>query len=191
MTPVMLYLHFALYGFLCFGGGYMLIPFITADLVNGGFLSQAEFANLSSIAQITPGPIGLNTATYVGYLQSGFPGSLLASLGLVTPAFLMVIMALKLLKRYENTVFIKGFLAGMKPASLGFTCAALLIFMGMSLFTAPLPLGERLKGVFTAVEIRWCALPIIIVSVILLKKTKIPFPLVLLLCAAMGAFLLK
>ena len=89
MTPVMLYLHFALYGFLCFGGGYMLIPFITADLVNGGYLSQAEFANLSSIAQITPGPIGLNTATYVGYLQSGFPGSLLASLGLVTPAFLM------------------------------------------------------------------------------------------------------
>ena len=108
MTPVMLYLHFALYGFLCFGGGYMLIPFITADLVNGGYLSQGEFANLSSIAQITPGPIGLNTATYVGYLQSGVPGSLLASLGLVTPAFLMVIMALKLLKRYENTVFIKG-----------------------------------------------------------------------------------
>lgn len=191
MTPFLLYLHFAVYGFLCFGGGYMLIPFITADLVNGGFLSQSEFANLSSIAQITPGPIGLNTATYVGFLQSGIGGSLAASFGLVTPAFLMVIMALKLLKRYENTIFIKGFLAGMKPASLGFTCAALLIFMGMSLFTAPLPLADWLKGTFTAVEIRWWALPVIILSVVLLKKTKIPFPFVLLICACLGAFLLK
>ena len=191
MTPFLLYLHFAVYGFLCFGGGYMLIPFITADLVNGGFLSQSEFANLSSIAQITPGPIGLNTATYVGFLQSGIGGSLAASFGLVTPAFLMVILALKLLKRYENTIFIKGFLTGMKPASLGFTCAALLIFMGMSLFTAPLPLAEWLKGTFTAVEIRWWALPVIVLSVVLLKKTKIPFPLVLLICACLGAFLLK
>lgn len=191
MTPFLLYLHFAMYGFLCFGGGYMLIPFITSDLVTGGYLSSGEFANLSSIAQITPGPIGLNTATYVGFLQSGIGGSLAASFGLVTPAFLMVIMALKLLKRYENTVFIKGFLTGMKPASLGFTCAALLIFMGMSLFTAPLPLAEWLKGTFTAVEIRWWALPVIILSVILLKKTKIPFPLVLLICACLGAFLLK
>ena len=191
MTPFFLFLHFMVYGFLCFGGGYMLIPFITSDLVNGGYLSQSAFANLSSIAQITPGPIGLNTATYVGFLQSGIGGSLAASFGLVTPAFLMVIMALKLLKRYENTVFIKGFLTGMKPASLGFTCAALLIFMGMSLFTAPLPLAEWLKGTFTAVEIRWWALPVIILSVILLKKTKIPFPLVLLICACLGAFLLK
>ena len=191
MTPFLLYLHFAVYGFLCFGGGYMLIPFITADLVTGGFLSQSEFANLSSIAQITPGPIGLNTATYVGFLQSGIGGSLAASFGLVTPAFLMVIMALKLLKRYENTIFIKGFLTGMKPASLGFTCAALLIFMGMSLFTAPLPLAEWLKGTLTAVEIRWWALPVIVLSVVLLKKTKIPFPLVLLICACLGAFFLK
>lgn len=191
MTPLMLYLHFMLYGFLCFGGGYMLIPFITAGLVNGGFLSQAEFANLSSIAQITPGPIGLNTATYVGYLQSGFAGSLAASFGLVTPAFFMVVMALKLLKRYEETVYIKGFLAGMKPASLGFTCAALLIFMGMSLFTAPLPLAEWLRGSASSVSVRWGALPIICLAVILLKKTKIPFPLVLLICAGMGAFLLK
>ena len=191
MTPAMLFLHFMVYGFLCFGGGYMLIPFITADLVNGGYLSQSAFANLSSIAQITPGPIGLNTATYVGFLQSGVPGSLSASLGLVAPAFIMVIAALKLLKRYENTVWIKGFLAGMKPASLGFTCAALLIFAGMSLFTAPLPLAEWLRGQWSAVGIRWQAIPVILVAGILLKKTKIPFPLVLLICAGCGALLLK
>lgn len=191
MTPFSLFLHFMVYGFLCFGGGYMLIPFITSDLVNGGYLSQSAFANLSSIAQITPGPIGLNTATYVGFLQSGVFGSIAASLGLVAPAFLLVIAALKLLKRYENTVWIKGFLAGMKPASLGFTCAALLIFAGMSVFTAPLPLADWFKGVWTAVGIRWWALPITALAAVLLKKTKIPFPVVLIICALCGAFLLK
>lgn len=191
MTPLMLFLHFMIYGILCFGGGYMLIPFITSDLVNGGYLTQSAFANLSSIAQITPGPIGLNTATYVGFLQSGVTGAVAASLGLAAPAFVLVIAALKLLKRYEETVWIKGFLAGMKPASLGFTCAALVIFAGMSLFTKALPLADWLICKWTAVGIRWWAVPITALAVILLKKTKIPFPLVLLICALCGAFLLK
>ena len=73
MTPLALYSHFLVYGFLCFGGGYMLVPFITADLVRGGFLSAESFANLSSIAQITPGPIGLNTATYVASSSRASP----------------------------------------------------------------------------------------------------------------------
>lgn len=191
MTPAVLFLHFMVYGFLCFGGGYMLIPFITSDLVNGGYLSQSAFANLSSIAQITPGPIGLNTATYVGFLQSGVAGSLAASFGLVAPAFIMVVAALKLLKRYEETVWIKGFLAGMKPASLGFTCAALLIFAGMSLFTAPLPLADWLKGVWSSVGINWQAIPLIAGAAILLKKTKIPFPAVLLICGLCGALIFR
>lgn len=191
MTPLALYCHFLVYGLLCFGGGYMLVPFITADLVRGGYLSAESFANLSSIAQITPGPIGLNTATYVGFIQSGFWGSLAATLGLVTPAFLMVATAFKLLKKYEDTVFVKGFLAGMKPASLGFTCAALLIFAGMSLFTGQLPLGAWLRGQFTGVEVRFWAIPLILLAGILLRKTKIPFPLVLILCAVCGAFLLR
>ena len=191
MTPLVLYVHFLVYGFLCFGGGYMLVPFITADLVQGGFLSAESFANLSSIAQITPGPIGLNTATYVGFIQSGFTGALAATFGLVTPAFFMVALAFKLLKKYEETVFVRGFLAGMKPASLGFTCSALLIFAGMSLFTAPLPLASWLRGELTAVGIRFWAVPLILLAGILLKKTKIPFPLVLIICALCGAFLLR
>lgn len=191
MTPFSLFLHFMVYGFLCFGGGYMLVPFITADLVNGGFLSQSEFANLSSIAQITPGPIGLNTATYVGFLQSGAVGSLAASLGLVVPAFLMVITALKLLKRYKETVFIQGFLAGMKPASFGFTCAALIIFTGMSIFTAALPFSAWLKGVWTTVDVRFWAVPITLAAGVLLKKSKLPFPVVLMICALCGALLLR
>ena len=127
----------------------------------------------------------------MGFIQSGFRGSLAATLGLVTPAFLMVTAAFKLLKRYEETPFVKGFLAGMKPASLGFTCAALLIFAGMSLFTAQLPLDAWLRGQFTSVGVRLWAIPLILLAGVLLRKTKIPFPLVLIICAVCGAFLLR
>jgi hypothetical protein len=67
----------------------------------------------------------------------------------------------------------------------------LLIFAGMSLFTAPLPLADWLTGTWSAVGIRWQALPLIVLAGFLLKKTKLPFPAVLLICAAGGAFLLK
>ena len=70
-------------------------------------------------------------------------------------------------------------------------CAALLIFAGMSLFTGPLPIGSWLKGTPETVGIRWCALPIIALAALLLKKSKIPFPLILIICAFCGAFLLK
>ena len=81
---LMLFLHFCKFSVLCFGGGYMLIPLLTEEFVGPGkVLSESAFGNLVSVAQVTPGPVGLNTATYVGYVNGGFFGSLAASLGLV------------------------------------------------------------------------------------------------------------
>ena len=95
-----LYWVFFKFGLLCFGGGYMLVPLLTAELVGPGKpLAPEEFANLLSIAQATPGPIGINTATYVGYTQHGVTGAVLATLGMITPAMILVILAIRLLKR--------------------------------------------------------------------------------------------
>ena len=72
MTFWELYVTFFKFGLLCFGGGYMLVPLLSADLVGnapGAPLTPEAFANLVSIAQVTPGPIGINTATYVGFTQ--------------------------------------------------------------------------------------------------------------------------
>ena len=69
MSELMLFIIFFKFGLLCFGGGYMLIPLLTNELVGPGLpLAADEFSRLVSIAQITPGPIGINTATYTGYL---------------------------------------------------------------------------------------------------------------------------
>ena len=96
MTLVSIFLVFFKFGLLCFGGGYMLIPLLSAELVGTGPshpLTPEAFANLVSIAQVTPGPVGINTATYVGYTQRGVLGACLGTVGMVMPALFLVILA--------------------------------------------------------------------------------------------------
>lgn len=192
MNPVSLYLLFLKYGLLCFGGGYMLVPLITADLVGSapGQLSPAEFANLVSLAQITPGPVGLNTATYLGFTRYGLPGALAASFGIVTPALVLVLLAVKLLKRYENSLVVRGFLAGMRPASFGLILAAAVIFSELSIFSAPIPWSAPGEWFGPTFQVRFPALLITIATVFLLQKTKVSFLLLLLLSGVFGAFFL-
>ena len=90
MSPAALFLVFAKFGCICFGGGFVLVPLLIAEMVEKRqVISMDVFGNLVSIAQVTLGPIGINAATYIGYLQGGVPGSLLASLGLVFPSLVL------------------------------------------------------------------------------------------------------
>ena len=189
MTAAALYLTFLKFGLLCFGGGYMLVPFLAADLVGEPPrpLSPETFANLISIAQITPGPVGINTATYVGFLQRGIVGGIAATFGMITPSLILTLLAIRMLRRWEKSAAVRGFLAGMRPASFGFIWAAATIFAGYSIFSAPIPWlkpGELLSG---EVTISLAALTISAGALLLLGKTRISFLWVLLLCAAAGA----
>jgi len=188
MNPLALYLLFLKYGLLCFGGGYMLVPLLSADLVGAPPmpLSPETFRNLLSVAQITPGPIGINTATYVGFTQCGIIGGLFATLGMATPPFILVILAVKLLKKYENSIGIQGFLTGMRPASLGFIIAAVLIFSQFSIFNMTLPFLE--PELWSSVRVNFPALTISAVSLLLLTRTRIPFLAVLIAAGIAGGF---
>ena len=189
MSPAALYFTFLKFGLLCFGGGYMLVPFLEAELVGAPPrpLPPETFADLISIAQITPGPIGINTATYVGFLQHGVVGGIAATFGMITPALVLTLLAIRLLRRWENSVAVRGFLAGMRPAAFGFIWAAAAIFAGYSIFSAPIP-WLRPADLFNGeVRISCTALAISAGAMLLLSRTKIPFLRILLLCAAAGA----
>ena len=104
-----LFLTFVKYGLLCFGGGYMLIPLLLSDFVGEGkVFTSEEFGNLVSIAQMTPGPVGINTATYVGYLQGAFLGALLATFGLVVPSLILGSAAVTGINRWKDTFAVRG-----------------------------------------------------------------------------------
>ena len=167
MNIAALYLVFAKFGLLCFGGGYMLIPLLRAELVGNGSqwpLQPEEFASLVSIAQVTPGPIGINTATYVGFTQQGVIGSVLATIGMVTPAVLLVILA------------------------------AAVIFAELSVFTGEIPwraIGRMLIGEGWLAEgfgMRWVCLAIAVATVAMMLRTKVSFLYLLLVSAVIGAF---
>ncbi|MBO5763111.1 MAG: chromate transporter [Lentisphaeria bacterium] len=196
MTLAMLYGLFVKYGFLCFGGGYALVPLLTAELVQQQKLMTAEeFGRLLGVAQITPGPIGINTATYVGFTQCGIIGGIAGTLGLVTPALILVILAYYFLKRWEKTVWVRGIFAALRPAAFGMLLTAILVFAEISIFTGPLPL-EFLKNRICGnpaewdFSIRFLPLLIAAASMLLQLKTKLSFLWLIAGAAGLGALFL-
>lgn len=186
MSCWVLFWTFFKFGLLCFGGGYMLIPLLTAELVEARHLLTAEaFSTLVSVAQVTPGPVAVNCATYVGFLQQGIPGAVAATAGLAAPSLLLVILAVKLLKRYEATVWVRGFLAGMRPAAWGLIVVAALVFAELSVFTDRFP---RTLGDWTDFGIRPAAALVMGAVLYCQLKTRISFHWLLLGAAVIGAF---
>lgn len=140
MSILALFLNFAKFGLLCFGGGYVLVPLIIQDFVETRkIFTPEEFGNLLSISQVTPGPIGINAATYVGYIQNGFFGSLVATFSLIFPALILTPLAIISLNKWQDKFVVQGILKGTRISALSLVLYAVIIFLGMSVFTAPIP----------------------------------------------------
>ena len=178
MSLLSIYLLFVKYGLLSFGGGYVLILLFIHDLVDKyKLLTSGEFANLLAIAQMTPGPIGINTATYVGYQTNGIAGGIIATIGLLTPAVFLVLTAAFSFKKWEKSVFVQGMLYGMRPATLGLIISAVLIFANIAIFTTPLTAANVKLWIANSPEvgsfgIRFIPLLISIISGIVMAKYK-------------------
>lgn len=200
MTVPTLYLLFVKYGFLCFGGGYMLVPLFIHDLVESyHVITMQEFGDLAAIAQMTPGPIGVNTATYIGYLTHGVPGAIIATAGLLTPAVILVLLAAYSFKKWEHNPIVQGMLEGMRPVTLGLILSAVLIFADMAIFTSPLPIGKLLAwfGIPSAAPIPtepfgicWSALAVAVIAGILLRF-RINVIYIIFGAALFGAFFIR
>ena len=194
---IILFFQFCKFSVLCFGGGYMLIPLLTAEFVDREqVLTMSEFGNLLSVAQVTPGPVGLNTATYVGYVNEGFFGSLAASLGLVVPTILIGCSAAAGINRWKETFLVKGMLKGTRLAAVALIMFAVTIFFGMSVFTQTIPweaLGSLFKLERPVLPDGFAVSPAGILicgaTIVLMLKTKLPTTAVLLGSAAAGALL--
>jgi chromate transporter len=117
-------------GLFSIGGGYAAIPLIQNQVVDrNGWLSMAEFADLITIAEMTPGPIAINSATFVGIRIAGVPGALIATFGSVLPSVIIVLTLAYIYGKYQNLVIMQGILSGLRPAVVAFITSA-----GISLF---------------------------------------------------------
>jgi len=139
MNVFTLYLLFAKIGLFTFGGGYAMIPLFQDELVvRHAFISPEEFANMVALAQITPGPVGLNAATYIGYRQMGLAGALAGTLGVATPSLILVTLAAVFFLAFRRNRRIQDILYGIRPATLGLIAAAVIFFAESSVFTSEL-----------------------------------------------------
>ena len=115
MIYLQLFLEFFKIGLFCFGGAFGMIPLIEETVVTRGWLTEAEFFNLIGVCESTPGPIAVNTATYVGSVMGGPFGSIAATLGVVLPSFLIILLIASVMKNLTDNKYFKGFMKGVKP----------------------------------------------------------------------------
>ncbi|NLC67056.1 MAG: chromate transporter [Clostridium sp.] len=112
-----LFAVFSKIGAFTIGGGYAMLPLIQTEVVDKkGWLSQEEFLDILAIAEVTPGPVAINTSTYVGYKLAGVKGSLIATLGTVIPSFTIILIVARYLWDYRNNPVLDRIFLGIRPA---------------------------------------------------------------------------
>ncbi|MEW9097011.1 MAG: chromate transporter [Clostridiaceae bacterium] len=122
-----LFLSFLKIGAFSFGGGYAMLPLIEREIVNNkGWITFTEFTDIIGISQMTPGPIAINSATFVGYKIGGIWGSIFATLGVVSFSFLLISIATHYIIKFKESKVMKASLMGMRPALIGLIIAAFL-----------------------------------------------------------------
>lgn len=126
------YLKIGLFGF---GGGYAMLSLIQNEVVATGWVSNQMFTDIVAISQMTPGPIGINSATYIGYVVTGgFWGSLVATITVVLPSFFLVLYTHKFIQKHKESATIKGIFWGLRPVVVGLIASAALLLMNKDNF---------------------------------------------------------
>ena len=125
MTLVNLFFTFLNIGMFGFGGGYAMIPFIEREVViNNTWITDLEFLDIIGISQMTPGPVAINTATFVGFRVDGIVGALVATFGVVIFSFIAVIFISKSMDKFKNNKYLDGVFAGLKPVLIALIISA-------------------------------------------------------------------
>nr|WP_315024785.1 chromate transporter [uncultured Aminipila sp.] len=131
MIYLTLFFSFFRIGLFSFGGGLAMLPLIFQTVQQFGFMSSEEFSNLVALSQVTPGPVAVNAATFIGYNFAGLPGAICATLGVALPSYLLIITVIKFLDKFNENKGIEAAFAGIRPATVGLIAAAS-VFVGES-----------------------------------------------------------
>jgi chromate transporter len=147
MIYLILFLTFFKIGALTFGGGYAMLPFIKEEVVKNAWATMEELIDFVAVSESTPGPFAINMATFIGSRQGGLLGSVSATLGVVLPSFIIILIVAKFFEKFKENRAVKAVMSGLKPAVVGLIASAFLsifatVFFGdnspsLSIFTQP------------------------------------------------------
>jgi len=133
-----LYYEFFKVGLFSIGGGLATFPFLQEMGNRTGWFTTEQLYDMLAVSESTPGPIGVNMATYVGYTTAGIAGSAISTLGLITPSVIVVLLVALFLKNFKDNKYVKSAFYGLRPASMGLICAVTVGVIVASLFNIEL-----------------------------------------------------
>lgn len=179
MIYLQLFLSFLQIGAFSFGGGYAAMPLIQAQIVDGhGWLTASEFTNLITISQMTPGPIAINAATFVGTQIAGPAGALAATFGCILPSCLFVTGIAWIYTKYRKLDLLQGALAALRPAVVALIAQAGIDILITAFFRSGTP--ELIAGNLSLRAVVWFVL-----GFLLLRKTKLGPVSVMVICGVL------
>ena len=184
-----LFFDFFKTGLFAVGGGMATLPFLyDMSARHPEWFSAAQLADMIAVSESTPGPIGVNMATYVGFETSGVPGALVATLGLVTPSVIVILIVARMLKAFRSNKTVDAVFYGLRPCSVGLIAAAGILVVKIALFRFD---AYAASGIFTDI-FNWKALALAAVLLVLtrvVKATKKLHPVVFILASAAAGVL--
>ncbi len=183
MIYLQLLISFFQIGLFSIGGGYAALPLIQEQVVDvHQWLTLGEYSDLITISQMTPGPIAINTATFVGNQIAGLPGSILATFGCVLPSFIIVLILAYFYFKYKNIKLVQGILSGLRPVVVALIASAALSIFTLSIWGEE---GFSLK----AEDLDFIAVGLFAVSLFALRKWRVN-QIVVMLCSGIVGMLL-
>jgi chromate transporter len=174
-----LFFTFLKIGAFTFGGGYAMLPLIQKEVVAHGWMSMDELINFVAVSESTPGPFAINIATYIGSETAGVLGSFCATLGVVVPSFVIILLVAKFYLAFKNSRVVKGCMTGLRPVTVGLIGAAVLS-IGQTVFFA--------KGIAWSLLVTpqfLCSLVLCVVATVMAFKKVHPI-LIITLSAVVG-----
>ena len=173
MTCLLLYWEFFKTGLFAIGGGMATLPFLKTIGETYGWFTYGDLMNILAVSESTPGPIGINMATYVGYIVGGIPGAVIATLGEVTPSIIVILIVAAVLKSFRENKYVNRAFYGLRPASaalIGAACVAVVL----EVLTGIEEVGQGLVNSYRIVDtlLNWKGLILAAVLLLLTNRVK-------------------
>ena len=183
MIYLRLFFEFFKTGLFAVGGGMATLPFLYDISARTGWFTHEMLADMIAVSESTPGPIGVNMATYVGYVTAGIPGAVTATLGLVTPSVIIILLIARALKAFRENPLVEAGFYGLRPCSVGLIAAAGLLVVKLALFNPALYAESgKLADLFNWKAIVLAA--VLLVCTRYIKKLKGLHPIIFILASA-------
>lgn len=177
-----LFFTFLKIGLFSIGGGYAIIPLIQEQVVEkSGWVSEQMFTDIITISQMTPGPLAVNTSTFVGLQIKGIAGAIAATLGCVLCGVLFSLLLYRFFQRHQKSVFVLEVLSGLKAASLGLIISAATTIMTLAFWGSITPISYAMPD--------WLMVVIFILSLFILRKWKVNPIIIMISTGLIGVFI--